>query len=143
MRNRNRGSSTIGVVLKFTVALTIGAILACTGYMSYRNIYLKGYTEKSLDTISSYASGGKIKDYRNVLGVESIDDITYEHDEFLRLYKVYFGNYAVYLTEEESSWSPEALQEELGYIGITFERDEDFIVFSFGGQELKTPDWRK
>lgn len=142
MKQQRGVSKGFSTALKFTLVILVASLIGCVGYTYYRQYYLKDYTEKSLGTISVYVKDGSIKDYRNVLGVQSVEDITYTYDRFFRVYKIYFGNYAIYLTEEESSWSPEALQSELGRVGLTFKREDGFIVFYFNNEELRTPDWR-
>lgn len=114
-------------------------VLMFVGIMTYRNYYLKGLTEANLGELVSSVKDGKIRDYHNTIGVSSRADIHYVSDDLLSVYKVYYGNYTIYLAKEESaSWSAMALQEPLNKVGISFEESEDGLIFYYYGEELST-----
>lgn len=107
----------------------------------YKNYYIKGITEENLGVLTKAVKNGQLRDYHNTIGVKSAEDVYYTHDTLFGLYKIYFGNYTIYLSDDEnSSWSPEALYEPLGSLGLTFDGKSDQRVFYYFGQELTTPD---
>lgn len=114
-------------------------VILFVGILAYRNFYLKDLTAANLGELVSSVKDGKIRDYHNTIGVSSKEDIHYVYDNLMQVYKVYYGNYTIYLAAEETSaWSPMALQESLNRIGISFEEDDGKLIFYYFGEELST-----
>lgn len=114
-------------------------VLVFVAALCYRNIYLKSITEDNLGVLCGAVKNGKVRDYHGDIGVASIADVYYEYDDLLKVYKVYYGNYTVYLAEEETStWSAQGLEQYLLSIGISFEEKNEGLRFYYYGQELST-----
>ena len=127
---------------KTVMVLAIMAVLVVFCAFCYRNVFLESQTQKSLGTLCKAYETGQLRDYHNTIGLESIDDIKYNYDELLKVHRLYYGNYTVYLSDVESeSWSPESLAEYLGKIGITCVRSNGRVIFYFFGEEVATDKW--
>ena len=121
------------------VFVIIIVVLTIVGMFAYRNFYLKTLTEANLGELVSSVKDGKIRDYHNTIGVSDISDVHYVKDDLFGVYRLYYGNYTIYLAAEEaSSWSPYALSEYLNKIGISFEEADEQLIFYYYGKELST-----
>lgn len=114
-------------------------VLFLVGIFAYRNFYLKELTASNLGELVSSVKDGKIRDYHNTIGVQSKDDIHYVYDSLMSVYKIYYGNYTIYLASEDTAgWSAQALEEYLNKIGISFESKDNKLIFYYFGEELST-----
>lgn len=136
----SRVHTALGAKTVITIVILFVAMVA--GAFAYRNLFIKSQTQSSLGVLVKACEGGKIRDYHNTIGVKSIEDIKYNYDDFFRVYRLYFGNYTVYMSNiEGEDWTPEALQKYINGIGVTFERVDDKVIFYYLGSEIATDKW--